>query len=140
MGIVWAFAAAIMWGLVYTLDQRILLVLPPATLLFIDSLLTAVLVLPLAIFQGINFTALLASSSGTRFLILSSLDLALLANFSIFSGIRLLGASTASILEIGYPFFVVVFSYLILGAKPSPMVVAGAILIFAGSAIVIAYR
>src|SRR6266566_3051032 len=97
-GFVWACAAAITWGLVYTLDQRILLAVPPATLLFIDSLLTAILVLPLAVAHGVNFTALIASSSLTRLLILSSLGLALLANFFIFSSIRILGASTASIL------------------------------------------
>ena len=86
-GVLWACAAAITWGLVYTLDQMILESLPPATLLFIDSLLTAILVLPLVVSHGVNFTALRASSSATRLLILSSLGLALLANYFIYSGI-----------------------------------------------------
>ena len=70
-------------------------------------------------------------------LIILSLALAALANLFIFSSIKILGASTASIFEISYPFFVVLFTFLIYGAEFNLYFLIGAVLIFAGSAMII---
>jgi drug/metabolite transporter (DMT)-like permease len=83
----------------------------------------------------------LASLSGTTtktwLFIIASLILAALANFLIFSSIKIIGASYASIFEIAYPFFVVFFSYFAFSAVPSLYFLLGAVLIFSGSAIIV---
>ncbi len=137
MGLLYAIAAAITWGLVYTLDQKILLTASPFALVFIDSLLTTALLLPFIIIQRPALISLASTQSRIWVLIIASLALAALANFFIFSSIRLLGASTASIFEIAYPFFVVLFSYFAFGANLNRFFLLGAILIFVGAAIII---
>jgi drug/metabolite transporter (DMT)-like permease len=136
-GYLYAVGAAVTWGLVYTIDQRILRGASPFALLFIDSLVTALLLLPVLLFDK----GILASLSGTTIktwlLIIASLILAALANFLIFSSIKTIGASYASIFEIAYPFFVVLFSYFVFSVLPSLYFMLGAVLILCGSAIIV---
>ena len=73
-----------------------------------------------------------ASAKAHFGLVGSSLVLAVIANFLIYSAIRLVGASTASLFEITYPFFVVLFSAVLLGEGGTGSFMAGALLIFAG--------
>ena len=56
---------------------------------------------------------------------------------AIVSSIAMLGASKSSILEISYPLFVLVFSYVLFDKGVSLHVIAGGLLIFAGSAIIV---
>lgn len=136
-GLFYAVAAAITWGLVYTIDQRVLKGLSPLTLLFVDSVLTGILLLPIAFLQRNSLTSLSTVSGRIWILVVVSLALAALANFFIFSSIKILGASTASIFEIAYPFFVTLFTYIIFGTELNVYFFIGAILIFAGSAIIV---
>jgi len=136
-GIVYAVGAAITWGLVYTLDQRLLRNLSPLELLFINSLITTIILFPLVSGKS-NGLALIDGYSGRVWLfVLASLLLAAIANLFIFSSIRLLGASTASVFEIAYPFFVVMFSYFVYRTSPNIYFIFGATLIFIGAAIII---
>ncbi|MFA5155653.1 MAG: EamA family transporter [Patescibacteria group bacterium] len=139
-GFIFAIGAAILWGLVYTIDQKILHNTSPMALLFVDSLLTALLVLPFLFFDHGSIKALLSSGRLNWTLIISSLLLAALANFLIFSGIKLIGASAASMIEITYPFFVVLFSILILRSQPNICFYLGGALVFIGSAIIIYFH
>ncbi|MBI2623402.1 MAG: DMT family transporter [Candidatus Liptonbacteria bacterium] len=136
-GLLYAIGAAVTWGSVYALDQRILRDASPFTLLFVGSLITAILLLPIAFFQRSSLTPIFSVSGKVWTLIILSLLLAALANFFIFSSIKLLDASTASIFEIAYPFFVVLFSMVIFGTAPSWYFLIGALLIFAGAALII---
>jgi drug/metabolite transporter (DMT)-like permease len=137
-GLLYAIGAAVTWGLVYTIDQRVLRGASPFALLFIDSLLTAILLLPIVFFQKNALASLSGTSGKLWLLIIISLALAAFANFFIFSSIKILGASTASIFEIAYPFFVVIFSYFAFRATPNLYFLLGALLIFVGSAIILA--
>ncbi len=137
-GLLYAIGAAITWGLVYTIDQRVLRGASPFALLFVDSLITAILLLPIIFFQKNSLASLSGASGRLWLLIIISLVLAAFANFFIFSSIKILGASTASIFEIAYPFFVVIFSYFAFRTSPNLYFLLGALLIFAGSAIIIA--
>ena len=69
---------------------------------------------------------------------IASVVLAALANFLIFSSIKSLGASTASVFETAYPLFVVLFSYGFFKVKPSLPFIVGTALILIGSAVIIA--
>ena len=137
-GFFYAIGAAITWGVVYTIDQRVLRGASPFALLFIDSILTALLLLPVLFLDRDSLASLSGTSAKVWMLIVASLALAAFANFLIFSAIKILGAGPASIFEIAYPFFVVLFTYLIFRTTPSLYFLLGAALIFAGAAIIIA--
>ncbi len=137
IGFLYAFGAAIVWGVVYCIDQRVLDVTSPLLLLFIDSLVTALIMLPFLFYERHSLKQVLHSGKINIELMLISILLAGVANFLIFCGIKTLGASSASIIEIMYPFFVVLFSYFFFKATPNVYFVIGAILIFAGSALIV---
>ena len=136
-GYLYAIGAAVTWGLVYTIDQRILRGTSPFALLFIDSLITALILLPVLFFDKASLASLSGTTVKTWLLIIVSLILAALANFLIFSSIKIIGASYASIFEIAYPFFVVLFSYFAFSTAPSLYFLLGGALIFSGSAIIV---
>lgn len=139
LGFLCAVGAAIIWGLVYTIDQKVLSNISPFNLLFIDSLLTAIIMLPFMFFNNGSIKTVLASGKSTISLIILSVVLAGLANFLIFSGIKGLNASSASMIEIAYPFFVVLFSYIFFRSTPNIYFFIGGILIFFGSIIIIRF-
>lgn len=135
-GFIFAIGAAVTWGLVYTIDQRILSNTSPLTLLFLDSIITAIIILPFIFFNHDSIKILITSGKSNLILIILSIFLALLANFLIFSAIKNIGASYASIIEIAYPFFVVLFSIIFFQVAPSLPFFMGGLLIFIGSAII----
>ena len=137
-GFIFAIGAAITWGLVYTIDQKILSHITPLTFLFIGSIITPILLLPFILRNGTLKNALSAGMENSS-LIIVSVVLALLADFFILSGIKNLNASTASIIEISYPFFVVFFSYVLFRSMPNVFFLIGGILIFLGSVIIIKF-
>lgn len=138
-GFIYAIGAAITWGLVYAIDQKILSGITPMTLLFIDSILAVIIMLPFVFFSNGSIKEVFVSSKSNWSLIILSVALATLANFFIFSGIKNLDASTASIIEIAYPFFVVLFSYILFRSTPNIYFFLGGILVFAGCAIIIKF-
>jgi drug/metabolite transporter (DMT)-like permease len=138
LGFIYALAAAILWGLVYTIDQKILYQQTPLSLLFLASLIGLLITIPFIWWNWNNVKPLITNmSSLTFFLVLTATILGALANFSIFSSIKILDASVASIFEISYPFFVVLFSWLIFGGSFNLWFFGGALLIFVGSATII---
>ena len=137
VGFIYAIAAAVTWGLVYTIDQKILDKVSPLSLLFIDSVLIAIITLPILFFDSQSIKVLLGSGKLNLGLIFVSVVLATLANFFIFSGIKILGASTTSIFEIAYPFFVILFSFLIFRTSLNLYFLLGSVFIFVGSLIII---
>jgi drug/metabolite transporter (DMT)-like permease len=139
IGFLYAIGAALAWGLVYALDQKILSGSSPAAYLFVNSLLTAIIMLPFLFFDGSPIKSILSSNQTIIWLIIASVLLAALANFLIFSSIKLLGADDASIIEIAYPFFVVFFSFLIFRSEPNVYFFVGGTLIFIGSVIIIKF-
>jgi drug/metabolite transporter (DMT)-like permease len=135
-GFIYAIGAAVTWGLVYTIDQKILLNTSPIALLFLDSIITAIIILPFMFFDHGAIKTLIHSGKSNITLIILSIVFALLANFFIFSAIKSIGASSASIIEIAYPFFVVLFSIIFFQVAPSLPFFIGGLLIFIGSAII----
>ena len=139
VGFIFAISAAVTWGLVYAIDQKILTKVSPLSLLFINSAVTALITLPIVIFDAGSVKSLLNSGRENLWLIFFSIVLAALASFFILSGIKALNASTASIIEIAYPFFVVLFSYLLFGQALTWQFFLGAGFLFVGSVIIIKF-
>lgn len=135
-GFIYAIGAAVTWGLVYNIDQKILSGTSPITLLFIDSVITAIIFLPFMLFDHGSIKTLITSGKSNLMLVFGSILLAVLANFLIFSAIKNIGASYASIIEIAYPFFVVLFSIIFFRMAPTVPFFIGGLLIFIGSAII----
>lgn len=136
-GFLYALGAAITWGVVYCVDQRILDATSPLPLLFLDSIITALLLLPFVFHEKHSIKAFLSSGKINLELMIVSIVLAAVANFLIFSGIKLIGASSASIIEIMYPFFVVLFSYFFFRTNPNIYFLIGAVLVFIGAALIV---
>jgi len=137
VGFLFAISAAIGWGLVYAIDQRILTKISPLTIMLINSALTVVIVLPFIFFEKNTVRDLLSLNKMNWLLFILAMILTVVSNFLILSGVKLLGASPAAILEIAYPFFVVLFSFLLFGQTVSWYFALGALLIFVGSVVII---
>ncbi len=135
LGILYAIAAAVVWGIVYTVDQKVLVTLNPITLVFVQGIVSSLLLLPFILYSHSKGNSL--PSKKDIILILVTVVLTALANFLIFSSIKRIGATHSSIIEISYPFFVTLFTFLFFVEKISISFIVGAILIFIGSAIVI---
>lgn len=105
--------------------------------MFINAIIALVATLPIILFRAESIKTVLNSDKTALALIVISTILAIVANFFIFSSIKLLDASTASILEISYPFFVILFTMLFFRTVPNLYFFLGAVLIFFGSLIII---
>ena len=140
IGFIYTICAGITWGLVYTINQRILSNTSPITLLFIDSIVTAIVLLPVLFIDQGSIRSLLTSGKSNLLILFASIIFAIIANFLIYSGIKSVGASYASIIEIAYPFFVVLFTYLFFHVKPNMYFFIGGLLVFIGSAIIIYFQ
>jgi drug/metabolite transporter (DMT)-like permease len=135
-GFIYAIGAAITWGLVYTIDQKILMHTSPVLLIFLNALISLIVILPFIILTE-DLKVVYHIDRNTLLLILFSQLLAILASFFIFSGIKILGASLTSIFEIMYPMFVILFSYLIFGELLSGYFWIGSGFLFLGSIILV---
>jgi len=137
IGFIYALAAAITWGLVYAVDQKILLEVSPLVLLFINSAITTILLVPYAFLHKNELNESLLSSPSNMQNMLLAIVLALVANYCIFLSIKQLGSAYASMIEISYPFFVVLFSYVLFKSTPNIYFFIGGIFICIGSIIII---
>ncbi len=137
MGYFYAIAAAVVWGLVYALDQRILEKISPSMLMFINGLFAVLILLPLLLLQTNEFKDLIKMDKSTIKLISIVMILSLVASLLIFYAIQHLGSPKAAIFEIAYPFFVVIFSYFLFQSSVNGYFMLGTLLLFIGSAIII---
>jgi len=138
LGFVYVIGAAITWGLMYNLQQKVLEKTSPLSLLFIDSLLMVLITLPF-VFLLEKPGELISGWKVNIWALIPIVILGIVANLFIFSGIKILGASTASIFEIMYPFFVVLFGFFIFKISPNIYFFIGSICIFVGSAIIVKF-
>lgn len=108
-------------------------------LLFIDSIITAIIMAPFVFAGGHPISAFFSSGKITIKLMILSILLAALASYFIFASIKSLNAEEASAIEIAYPFFVVLFSFIFFRTVPNIYFAIGSILVFIGSAIIIKF-
>lgn len=137
-----AVGAAILWGIAYALSEKILKgALSPAQFLAFQG----VIALPLFFFfaqvmgGGIREGAetLLANKTILIFLIIAALCF-VAGNICIFTSVQLKNAALANIIEISYPFFTVLFTWLLFREfSLNPATIIGGILVMAGTGLIL---
>ncbi|HXV26882.1 MAG TPA: DMT family transporter [Candidatus Paceibacterota bacterium] len=135
-GFTLAIAAAVAWGLVYVLSERVLRDFSPLALLFIYGVLTSVVLAPFILTGHIDAGDFFQRDRTALYLTLTAVLLTVLANFLILMSIERLGATPAALIEISYPLFTVIFVFLLFGTVPSWATAAGGVLIITGAAII----
>ncbi|MCX6780320.1 MAG: DMT family transporter [Candidatus Magasanikbacteria bacterium] len=140
IGYLFALGAAVAWGMVYTLDQKIMDKVSPLSLLFFSYIVSALIVLPLMFFEKGSFQSIINSGKNNLGLLLFSTFLTILASFLILSSVKILHAPTASVIEISYPLFVALFAFLLYNETITWRFALGALLVFSGTAIIIRFR
>lgn len=139
-GFIFAALASIAWGLAYTLDQKILEKLPPIVLISLSYLVCFILTIPFLFYENKNFSDFSYFSSIDKKMIITFLISVLLtfsANYFILAGIKELNASTASIVEITYPVFVIIFSFIIFRTVPNYLFLIGTVIVLFGISMII---
>ena len=138
-GYLLAFVAAILWGLLYVLDERLLAGVSIYRLYFLHSIAGAAVAGGVLLAQGEPPASLLRLSwPGVGLpLVFTTMAVVVLACLAIFSSIQALGAARAAVLEISYPLFVALFAWLLYRQPIQWPVIVGGIFIFIGSAIIV---
>lgn len=138
-GFILAVLAAVLWGLTYCLDERVLASMSVFKLYFLHCVCGVLVCGLILLAQGASPSSLLAIDTTKVGLPLIGLTLvtATSAALAILGSIQFLGASKSAVLEISYPLFVVLFSVLFFQGQLQLSVVVGGLFIFIGSAIIV---
>jgi len=139
MGFFYAIAAAILWGLLYTILHKIVTKISPINLLVLTYSIGLAITLPIALVKTSLLSEVHVLERMDLLLLVASVALSVLGSLAIYLAIQILGAPIASVFEIAYPFFVVIFSAVFIGFKIHPPFILGALLIFLGSYIVMRF-
>lgn len=137
-----ALLAAVLWGLTYCLDERVLAGISVFQLYFLHCLCGTLVAGGILLAQGTPLSGLVRFDTARVSIALVGVTLvtATTAALAILGSIRLLGANTSAVLEISYPLFVALFSALFFKGQIPPAVILGGGLIFLGSAIIVMAR
>jgi drug/metabolite transporter (DMT)-like permease len=139
MWILLALGASAMWGLSYTLNGQVFKRISPISSLALGTVVTAIFMVVAAIVTGAlkrDFTIVLSSKKLIAMLVIQTVAL-ILAELFICYSIAGKSAVLAGLIEISYPIFIALFTYLIFkeGIANVGTLVGGA-LIFVGVAVV----
>lgn len=136
MWFIFSISAAILWGITYVLDEKIFKHISISTALAIFCFFTSLTMVLYSVFTKnfkIDFNKII-SSPKLLFLILCAIVTSTVAEFMIGSSIQAKNATLSSLIEISYPLFTILFSYLIYKEiRISLSVALGGILIFTGT-------
>ena len=142
MWLLLSLGAAIFWGLNYALIERVVRRISPFTLVLAELVISLPIVLYVAIASGRLAPDItrIQTDTRTRNLLLASVFTFLVASICIALAISAKNATSAGLVEVSYPLFVVLFGLLIFHEHHvTPSIIVGAALIFVGVG-VIAYR
>lgn len=134
MWVVYAIFAAILWGINYTLAEKILRSISTFTLLALEMLLGAVVFAALSYFTTMKRDIMvLQTEPKILWLTLAEIAVVLLASYFIATSIQAKNATVAGIIELIYPLFTILFTWLFFGENHiDTSVIIGGILIFMG--------
>lgn len=130
-----AIVAAVLWGASYTLASK---VLSGTTPLFYLVIASALRLLWFSLLFATTRTEWSAASLNAKALPLICAEtlFSAAATFCIMTAITKIGAGRASLLEITYPVFVILFSRIFFGQQVSSVTVLGGLVVLAGVAII----
>ena len=136
----WMFAlgAALTWGVHYVLLGRALTAVSPITMYYLPSL-PLLIVLPFYYKHLVrDYHTLMASTMDVKVCAFIATFTSLIGAIFLYKAIHSSNATYASLIEIAYPFFVVVASWLIFGESHlSVPVIVGGLLVMLGTGIII---
>jgi drug/metabolite transporter (DMT)-like permease len=119
MSLLWgfsAFGAAMLWGLVYTLNKKSLEYFAPVEMLAVLTTIQAMGLWAVFTIQGgagnVTLWARVTDIQIAKWLLATAI-IAITANFLILTSIKLSNATLAALVEVSYPLFTVLFSYLL---------------------------
>ena len=138
MWLTYALLAAILWGFNYSLSEKLLHYMAPATLLAIEMAIGALFFGTLSYFTTAkrDFTVL-ANDPLVFWLTILEVIVILLANYFIVNSIFFKNATLAGIIELIYPLFTIFFSWFLFNTNHvNSSVVIGGFLIFVGVLII----
>jgi drug/metabolite transporter (DMT)-like permease len=131
--------AAVLWGLDYALTGQVLKKISFPTLLVIELLFGFIVTAIVAMATGgwkQDFVSL-STSKSLLFFVAVIVICFVIANLMITASIQEKGASIASLIEISYPFFVVLFSwFLFKDESVNTATLLGGVLVFMGVSII----
>lgn len=139
MGYLSAVLAAVIWGLVYAVRQKTLPFISPLGMMFINALVMLALTGPLIAIHRENLSQLAAARWSDIAWVIFAAFIMVLGTWLLFISIEKMGATTAAFLEISYPLFVALFCWLLIGVPVNWAVVAGGLLIFSGSCVIMLF-
>jgi drug/metabolite transporter (DMT)-like permease len=138
-GYLLALAAALLWGLTYSLDERVLAGVAAERLYFLHSLCGCVVGGAILLARGHSVADILRLDAAgvSRGLLLVTVVTGAVAALAILASIQSLGATRAAVLEISYPLFVALFSAVLFRERIDAAVLAGGGFIALGAAIIV---
>ncbi len=136
-GIIYALIASISWGLLYNIDQRILLKSSPLTMFLVGGIMQIIVLSPYIFTNsGYRDISSILTDKSQLYLLFIAETLCIIAGLTILYAVKFLGAPTASVFEISYPLFVALFYYIFFNGNLNSNFWIGAGLIILGSIII----
>ncbi|KTC76755.1 DMT family transporter [Legionella brunensis] len=138
MWLIFAIAAALLWGLNYSLAEKILHSISPVTLLALEMLIGAIIFSLVSYFTTFKKDlALLSTEPTLLWLTILEVAIVILASFFIVYSIQFKNATLAGIVELIYPLFIILFTWLLFRENHvDTSVIIGGLLIFVGVLII----
>jgi drug/metabolite transporter (DMT)-like permease len=133
-----AVGAAILWGIHYPLVDNALKRISPVGVLLLTAI--PILLVSLVFHRQLaaDYLVIKGMDWGTRLIVIALSVTGLLGTVLLYMSIVSRNATLASLIEISYPVFVVLFSYLLFRqVHINPSVVLGGVLVFAGVTLII---
>jgi len=134
-----AFGAAALWGVHYVLLERAMTVASPITV-FITPTILSLLIIPF-VYETLvaDYKALAASTYDVKISMGMIMFTGIIASLALYKSIQMSNASLASLIEIAYPIFVVIFAYIIFDQNQLThwSNILGGLLILIGAALVV---
>lgn len=134
MWIFLALGASLFWGLTYVFNEQVYHKISIFTSLGLTSLIVAIITLLISWASGTMSTDISALGSSKQLLwyFIGGVAALLIAELFIGFSITAKNATLAGLIEISYPIFIAIFSYLLFKTKVSTPTLLGAILVFIG--------
>jgi drug/metabolite transporter (DMT)-like permease len=142
MWLIYAICAAVLWGLNYSLSEKILHNdISPQTLLALQMSIGGIAYLLISYATSLKKDVLLILSSRYLLILLvAELVAAIIANYFISMSIKAKDATLAGLVEQSYPIFTVIFTWLLFKESYlTPGVIIGSLMIIFGIVIVAYY-
>lgn len=136
----YALGAALMWGIGYTLSEKVLKEISPSFYLFLQVLLCIPFYLAISYFGGTfksSFDALINDQKLLIFCLIVAMTF-VFGNFFIFASIAQKNATLSNMIEMSYPVFTILFTWLIFREfHLSISTLIGSVLIMSGAFLIV---